>query len=388
MNLIETVALTLFGEWVTKRRERYIGVQTRLRKASITKPIGAYISLAYLTSLVFSIFSGFIAFLITCIIFPQKAIVALMAIVITSAAFGFLVYYLFLQYPLFRSKVKKTAIDITLPYAVAYMHAMSKGGMNIIEIFKSLSEHTHLFMEAAEEVSLMVRDMTFFGMDVMTALHKARERTPSKKFKDFIENLTSVLDSGGDITAFFKSKSEQYQSEALEEQKSYLDTLGMVAESYVTAFVAGPLFLITILIVMGIAGSGSLLMVELVIYLIVPVGSVAFILLLNAISVPKLVASDVYEKIKELKEYDDIRLIEKSYEEEDSLFKEFEKAEKRLKIIKMIKDPFKFFYERPSRVMYVSIPTSLLYFFKSFISTKSFTNSLALSAPYLLTISL
>ena len=38
----------------------------------------------------------------------------------------------------------------------------------------------------------------------------------------------------------------------------YLEMLGMLAETYITIFVAGPLFLITIVIVMGLMGPGNL----------------------------------------------------------------------------------------------------------------------------------
>ena len=359
--IIDVIALKLFGKWAWKKRDRYLALQSKLRQAHITKPIGIYISVAYLhlavTSIIGGIFIGFVFYYVLL----QEALFTLIATILFMAIFGCFDYYLFWRYPAFKARIRKSAIDSSLPYAVAYMHAMSKGGMNIISIFKSLSERTHIFLDAAEEVSYIVRDMTFFGHDVMTALFKAGDRTPSTKFKDFIENLMSVIDSGGDITAYFASRSEQYQNEAMEEQKGYLDTLAMIAESYVTTFVAGPLFLITILIVMGIAGSGSTMAVELVIYLMVPLGSILFISLLSVISISKQENSNIYIKVKELSEYDDIEPVVVETDEESRLFKELTKLEKRVKIEKLLKDPFRYFYEKPSNILYISIPASILY---------------------------
>ena len=362
MKRIEALSLLIFGKWVGKRRDRYLGLQVRLREAHITKPIVTYVSVAYSHSITSSIICGMLIGYVFYYVLFQDVLFTLAWVFLFSVIFGFFDYYLFLRYPGFKAKVRKSGIDTSLPYAVAYMHAMSKGGMNIIDIFKSLSERTHIFMEAAEEVSFIVRDMTFFGFDVMSALYRAGDRTPSQKFKDFIENLMSIIDSGGDITAYFQSRSDQYQNEALEEQKGYLDTLGMVAESYVTTFVAGPLFLITILIVMGISGSGSTKTVEVVIYLIIPVGSLMFITLLSMISISNKEGSKVYIRIKELDEYGDIRSRVVETDDEDMMFKELRKAEDREKIHKFIKNPFSYFYEKPFQVLYISIPASIFYF--------------------------
>jgi len=60
------------------------------------------------------------------------------------------------------------------------------------------------------------------------------------------------------METFFASMVGHYQKSAESDQSMHLEMLGMFAETYVTAFVAGPLFVITILIVMGITGPGSL----------------------------------------------------------------------------------------------------------------------------------
>ncbi|MDY6964432.1 MAG: type II secretion system F family protein [Halobacteriota archaeon] len=359
---IDAPAIKLFGRWAEERRERYSGLKASLRQAHIPKTVETYVSYVYFYTFLIAVVGGVAGGCLFYFALSHKGIFLLIMALSLPIILSFFTYRLLMWYPSFKASVRRTGIDASLPYSVAYMHAMSKGGMNIIDIFKSLSEHTHIFMDAAEEVEFIVRDMTFFGMDVMNALYNAGERTPSGKFKDFIDSLITVIDSGGDITAYFASKSEQYQSDALEEQKSYLDTLGMVAESYVTAFVAGPLFMITILIVMGIAGSGSSRTIEMIIYILVPVGSVMFIILLSIISISdKEGSAHTYVRSKELDEYDDVLETSLRSEYDDALFKELMMVDKRARMEKMLKDPFKHFYEKPSHSIFFSAPVSILY---------------------------
>ena len=120
---------------------------------------------------------------------------------------------------------------------------------------------------------------TIFGLDVLTAIRHLSETTPSAKLKDFLEDLLSVIESGGDMSEFLSSRVRLYQEEARFEQKQFLTILSMVAESYVTLFVAGPLFLIIIMVVMGMMGGSAVLQLSLIIYVVIPIGSLIFILL-------------------------------------------------------------------------------------------------------------
>ncbi|MEA1868592.1 MAG: type II secretion system F family protein [Euryarchaeota archaeon] len=120
---------------------------------------------------------------------------------------GGIVYLLFLLYPAFKASERKGEIDRNLPYAVTFMYTLSKGGMNIVEIFRSLAECKDTYGEVANEVDTIVRDMEYFGQDLRTALWNTSESTPSAKFQDLTHNLLSVIDSGGDIPKYFKDKS-------------------------------------------------------------------------------------------------------------------------------------------------------------------------------------
>jgi len=122
----------------------------------------------------------------------------------------------------------------------------------VIEIMRSLSKCSDTYGETAREMDVILRDMDYFGNDLRTALHNICEITPSEKFRDLMYNLLTVIDSGGDISYYLRDKSEQYLIKAKVEQKGFLETLGLMAESYVTAFVAGPLFIIILGVMMAV----------------------------------------------------------------------------------------------------------------------------------------
>jgi len=128
----------------------------------------------------------------------------------------------------------------------------SRSGMPFPRVMDTLAENEAVYGEAATELSVAVRDMNAFGTDALTALQRTSRRTPSDDLADFAENLASVLGTGQPISTFLSDQYELYQEEAESKQQQYLELLSTFAEAYVTALVAGPLFFITILVVIGL----------------------------------------------------------------------------------------------------------------------------------------
>ena len=82
------------------------------------------------------------------------------------------------------------------------MYAMRRGGAEPMTIFTALSENAHIYGEIALEFRQVTRDVNYFGNDLVTAIHNLAETTPSEKFKLFLVDLLSVIESGGDMTGF------------------------------------------------------------------------------------------------------------------------------------------------------------------------------------------
>ncbi len=246
------VPFVVLGDRIRAQAAQYHGLRIKLQQARIPVSYEMYVSSSLFYSMVAGIIGAILGLVISFVVIeviglPDKItkltfsestawlidykwiFLTLFIIVFLSIVLGGIVYALFLLYPTFKAGERKGDIDWNLPYAVTFMYALSNGGMNIVEIFRSLAECKDTYGEVANEVDTVVRDMEYFGHDLMTALRNTSELTPSAKFQDLTHNLLAVIDSGGDIPKYFKDKSDQYLKEAIIDQKGYLETLGLMS---------------------------------------------------------------------------------------------------------------------------------------------------------------
>ncbi|HNQ30296.1 MAG TPA: type II secretion system F family protein, partial [Methanolinea sp.] len=149
---------------------------------------------------------------------PEMLGIKLAGAIIAFILGSLLVYLIALKYPGMQKGNRATKINLTLHNAVAYMYAMRKGGAQLMTIFRSLSENSKIYGEVALEFRQVVRDADFFGYDVVSAIRHLMETTPSEKLKQFLEDMVSVIESGGDLVSFLSGRVRLYQEEARFEQ--------------------------------------------------------------------------------------------------------------------------------------------------------------------------
>ncbi|WP_135534218.1 type II secretion system F family protein [Halostella pelagica] len=200
-----------------------------------------------------------------------------------GTAGGIFTYWLRWYYPRHIADQRADRIDVSMPQTVAFIYALSRSGMAFPKVMRTLSENRSVYGASADEVSVAVRNMDMFGMDMISAIKTMSRRTPSEGFKEFSENLTSVLQSGRNLSEFLHQQYDQYQDEAEAQQEQLLNLLATMAEAYVTVLVAGPLFLITILVIIGITVTDTLPMLQLIAYFALPIINIAFILYLSTV---------------------------------------------------------------------------------------------------------
>lgn len=287
-------------------------------------------------------------------VFYIQGVIVLAAFAIGSYA-GYIVL---LKIPGIEKNNRAVKINLTLHNAVAYMYAMRRGGAQLMPIFRSLSNRADIYGEIALEFRQIVRDADFFGYDVVTAVRHLSETTPSEKLKNFLEDLLSVIESGGDMAEFLSMRVRLYQEEARFEQKQFLNVLSIVAESYVTLFVAGPLFLIIIMVVMGMMGGSAATQLALVIYAIMPIGSVIFILVIDLISV-KAEKTERYVRTTWLHTYSDVTIEKKSNEE--PLFLKLKQYDQLRNLVHHLRHPLESFVSNVSHTLYITVPVAILY---------------------------
>ncbi|KAB1198402.1 MULTISPECIES: type II secretion system F family protein [Haloferax] len=217
---------------------------------------------------------------------PYKVpILGTLLVLALSGLFGAGTYYTRYYLPKQRAEMRGRSVDILLPHAIVYMYALSHGGMSFLEVIRSVADAPD-YGEVSREFEMIDRDMDLFGNDLFTALRNARNLTPSLNFEQFLDDLLSVLDSGGDVSAFLDRESSTYLEEARDEQEDFIETLSMLSEVFVAAFVAAPLLLIVTLMVISFLGGDTIGQLYALNYLIFPLGMLLFLLLIDVLSAP------------------------------------------------------------------------------------------------------
>lgn len=176
------------------------------------------------------------------------------------------------------SKAKNRAkdIDLRLPYALNYISAMASAGIIPAEIFRSLARQ-RIYGEVATEAMGIYRDIEYHGKDIVTALRHAIQRSPSVKFQELMQGAITTITSGGDLQLYFSAKAQRHMWENRQDQKNFLEIMGLMAETYVTAAVAGPLFLIVMMSIMTMLSGGGPTTLALVVYLLLPIINGGFV---------------------------------------------------------------------------------------------------------------
>ncbi|MBN2110827.1 MAG: type II secretion system F family protein [Methanosarcinaceae archaeon] len=420
-NILKRIPFILLGAKIKARKQNYVNLQKQLNQARIPVSHEMYISNAVFYSLLAGVLGAFLGLFLTYVIIGliglpenitkltfgpgmvfllqyKEIFLAFFTTIVFIAGLGGLVYTIFMLYPGFQAGERRSKIDMQLPYAVTFMYALSKGGMNIIDVFKALARSDDTYGEVSKEVDSIVRDMEYFGHDLRTALTNASEITPSERFQDLIYNLLTVIDSGGNIPNYFRDKSEQYLVKAEVDQKGFLETLALLAESYVTAFVAGPLFIIIMGVMMAVMGSGSSTMVYAIIYAVLPVGSLMFVVMISIITPtemgePKLLSTNAIldhgtpEMPSHLapaydKNGEPIGESEEKVRERNN-YKSFVKSKKSLALRRIAENPLAPMFRNPLATLAVTTPLALVVIMGSVIMNPHKLGNLSMMVDFI-----
>lgn len=225
--------------------------------------------------IVLSLMSGISGFLITIIILKNLMI---------SILIGLMLSLLILYYPFGVLRSRRTAIDVILPHAIAYMQSLC-GFMNLYEIFRQIFEEKEIYKELSEEFGLIVKDVELLGYSIIDAMRHLAENTPSKTLRDFLEGLVIAFESGSDLKGYMAKKIDLIRERAKKQMEMNMRTLEIVAEVFVVLFVALPIFLAITLTTMKILGTNLSGMVYLYTYLFIPLGGVAVLYLVDVMNV-------------------------------------------------------------------------------------------------------
>ncbi len=293
------IALTLFGSYYRGRRARFSFLTNDLVKARKYITVEKLLSTATLYSLVLSSVFTTLALALAGFLFNYVPIWRYIFTTKTSVIgiisdFGMVVFVMFacctilflffIFYPRVRGWERKRKIDGHLPYAIGWMSFMAGIGVIPYVIFKKLAEAEDFFGEVSREAKLVVKDVELLGFDFISALHNLASVTPSKRLRTFIQGAVTNSLSGGEMGSYFMSKSQEAMEENRRMFTDFISTLGMISEVYIIGLVAAPIFIIIMLSAMMMLRGTSPVILMVIIYGVIPVGSSMFLLIIDSLT--------------------------------------------------------------------------------------------------------
>jgi len=287
LSTVQKKAYGWFGVFTTKHINGKL--KDELASAHITVKAEVYMAEALLYTLISFITLTSVLFLISAIFLPLFNMgftpVFSLSLLGISALGTLSTYVLYMNYPKLKASSRGKQIDVNLSYALNFVAAMSSAGVTPTEIFKSLSQQS-IYGEVQKEAAWIYRDATLLGKDIVSSIKENMHRTPSEKFKEFLQGLIVTVSSGGSLKSYFSAKAKQFMVDNRQRQKQMIESLGIMAESYVTAAVAGILLLfIVIPLMMIISGDTSqMILLYIMVFLIVPLIHIGFAVVIRMMS--------------------------------------------------------------------------------------------------------
>jgi flagellar protein FlaJ len=135
---------------------------------------------------------------------------------------------------------------------------MSAANATPAKIFRSLAMNKDIYGDVADDAAMIYRDVTLLGYDLITAMKLSVDRAASVWLTEFFQGMVGTLTAGGQLKLYFLNRAEHYMRENRTRLGQFLESIALLAESYIVVAVAMPLFLIVMLVIMfWVSGSGA-----------------------------------------------------------------------------------------------------------------------------------
>jgi len=275
---LQRKAHLILGEYAVPAARKNYKLRQKLTQAHMTILPEAYIAWVWLVSAI----SGIVGIVIAVVLFILFSFLGVggifIMIALLPALAGPITYKVLMGAPNSKTKARGKNIDLHIAYASNFISAMASSNATPQTIFKSLSNQYSIYGEIANEALWIYKDITLLGIDLITAIKSAVDRSPSYLFKDFLQGFLGILQSGGNMKNYFMSKAENYMRENRRKQGEFIETISFMAESYVTVAIAMPMFLMIILVIGAwISNMGGTMLLYVVSFLVLPVIHLGFV---------------------------------------------------------------------------------------------------------------
>ncbi|AXR78578.1 type II secretion system F family protein [Natrarchaeobaculum sulfurireducens] len=269
--------------------------------------------------------------------------------------------------PYSRASARKREINMLLTDSVSFMYALSVGGLNQLEIIEAMAQADDTYGEVAKEFQSIVKETEYFDVDYRTAIRKQALETPSDELSQFLTDMLSIVNSGGDMQSFLEDKKELHMRTAKQEQELTLDTLELFGEMYMTLSLF-PLLLIIIMVVMQMMPQADVTneMLYLTVYALIPLTGIGFLVLVSTVKHDEpgdgyLSMGGTDRRVDAERDGGvlDLGLV-RQFTGEHSVFDRIKNREGTYETMEVLRRPHIFFRDNPLYTLVVTVPVSLV----------------------------
>jgi len=263
-------------------------LELKLKRAGIRVSLQAYISFMLFMSLLAFILS-LVSVFMAAFLFFRLTIISSLLVGVTVGLLAFaLAFAMTYSLPSTMAGRRRKEIEVNLPFTLSYMSILASAGLPPNRIFRALAvleERGQLGL--AGEAKNILRDVEVFGVDLATALKEAARRSPSPSLSGIFEGMISTIHAGGDLSKYFEEEARELMGIRRITLREFVDVLLMLAEVYMAIFVAFPLILIVLLVILSFLGGGTVAgitpenMIQLMVYGMIPVFGVIFLVMIS-----------------------------------------------------------------------------------------------------------
>ncbi|MDA4112162.1 MAG: type II secretion system F family protein [Thaumarchaeota archaeon] len=282
-NSLERVAYNLLA----KRLPGFPEFKEAYGQSGIPLIFEAYISTGFLLSILVTIPTFAISLIVETRLYPRGSILFSLvgSFVLSGVAFG-LALVIWLFYPMLRRRSSKSKLEGQLAYSFGILGVLAAAGINLERLFERIatSESNPVLADLAKR---FLRNIRVFGLDTETALAEVAEHCPSEAFSKMLDSIAVAYKTTGSIHDLVFFESARLLQEKRDKLRKTIGTLAVMAELYITLVVVGPIIFIVMMAIFGLLPGGNLpnpiSVINLIVFIGIPVLSVMFVLLLDSV---------------------------------------------------------------------------------------------------------
>jgi len=162
---------------------------------------------------------------------------------------GILIYF----YPQSESKNIGAKINQELPFVAIHMSAIATSGVEPVSIFKVIIKNEE-YRYSRLEFRKLLNLINFHGLDLVSALKKVSNSSPSSKLRELLGGLATTINSGGDLHDFLEKHADTLLFDYKIEREKYTKTAETFMDVYISIVIAAPMILLMLFVIMGSTG--------------------------------------------------------------------------------------------------------------------------------------